>query len=184
MSSPGNSRSPRWTSSPTTVLSPTFTTTSQNSLPLRLHLLTLVSRPRPHLQYSMLIPKISAHQSGIRWSATTCRAPRPYFTRSRWPPSPSSKRRRRGMHHTRRPLSLAFPAPGMEKITRCMGSTPYQEYLFNSYISLIFRFFLAAIILMWTLLFARAPYGRLHVVLFSHCTPSPWVSRHPVVLWR
>ena len=62
----------------------------------------------------------------------TYRAPLHYSTPSQSLPSPSSRPRKPGTQtHVQRPASPAFLDPGMGKITRCPGSTHYQEYLFN-----------------------------------------------------
>lgn len=156
-----------------------FTTQNNPPIPLLHFLLNLLRLPPlPHLT---LRPKIPAPQSESQRPATIYHVPQHYFIRSRWPPSPfSSKQRERNVHIHVRLVSPAFLFPGMGKITRCMDSTRYLDYPFDSYcVSLIFCFFLALTILTRTLFSAPMPYGHLHVVMLSHCTsPLPFSPRH------
>ena len=50
-----------------------------------------------------------------------------------------------------------FLFPGMGKIIRCLGSTRYREYLFNSYFPLILCFLLTLTTLVWTLFLTPTP---------------------------
>jgi hypothetical protein len=149
MSSPGNSASPTLTSSSITATSSPFTTLFQNNLPaFPHHLLALhLQQPPPRPPY------VTPNQ---RTPAPRYESQRPLMNNqphSIHPPSLFSGQRMRGTRiFAHPPVSPVFLSPGMGKITRCLGSTPYREYLSNFFLSHLGPFFT---LLIWTLFFRR-----------------------------
>ena len=168
------------------VQSSTSTTTSQNNLPPHPHLLSLLSRPRPRLPYGLLNRKIPAPRYGSRRPASISPVPHPYSTRSRWLPNPFSRQRKRETPiHVQHLVSPAFLVHGTGNITRCPGSTRYQEYLFNSYLPLIFRFSFTPAMLMWTFFYDTHSLWTIPSrLVFALHSSSLGFSLHLVVPWR